>query len=134
MADQVIRFARALLLVAAAGAAGAAQPPPEAAQKQRIRKLEESLLAPCCWAEPVSAHRSEVALQMRLEIARFVAEGKTDQEIRDHYKRLYGARVLIEPEGPARWWVHVIPVAAFGGGLLLVVWLIRRMARPAPSC
>ena len=43
-------------------------------RQARVLKLESSLLAPCCWAEPVSTHRSEVALQMREEIAGFVSQ------------------------------------------------------------
>jgi cytochrome c-type biogenesis protein CcmH/NrfF len=102
-------------------------------QTERIKALEDKLLAPCCYSEPVSRHRSEVALQMRAEIGRWVAEGKSDREIVDTYKRRYGARVLIEPEGGSRWLVHTVPIAAFIAGLVLTALLVRRMAaKPGP--
>lgn len=74
---------------------------PTADQRERIHKLENSLIAPCCYSELVSRHNSEVAAKMRLEIAAWVTEGKSDREILDTYKELYGLRVLAEPEGPA---------------------------------
>jgi cytochrome c-type biogenesis protein CcmH/NrfF len=96
---------------------------------QRVRRLQDSLLAPCCWAEPVSVHRSEVALEMRLEIEKFVDTGRSDREILDHFKKIHGARILIEPDGQARWWVYFIPALALVAGLALVLWLIRRLIR-----
>lgn len=104
-----------------------------AANEERVKKLEESLLAPCCWSEPVSVHRSETALQMRAEIASFVVQGKSDREIIDHYKKIHGARVLIEPEGAARWWVYVIPILASVLGLLAVVRVVRRLLQPSAA-
>lgn len=92
----------------------------------RIRRIEDSLLAPCCYSEPVSKHRSEVALKMKKEISAWVAAGKSDQEILDTYKRLYGVRVLIEPEGVLRWWVYTVPTLAVAMGLVVTVILLRR--------
>lgn len=99
------------------------------AQEPRVKRLQEKLMAPCCWAESVAVHRSEVAAEMRAAIERMVAEGRTDREILDHYKAQYGARVLMEPEGAKRAWVYAIPIAAAALGAWLVVWIIRRMAR-----
>jgi cytochrome c-type biogenesis protein CcmH len=102
-------------------------------RQARVLKLESSLLAPCCWAEPVSTHRSEVALQMRQEIAGFVNEGKTDQEVRDFYKQKYGLRILVEPEGALWWWMHVVPFVALGIGAVVVVFLLKRWLKPLPA-
>ena len=38
-------------------------------QKAKAQRIEDALLAPWCYAEPVSRHRSEIAVKMRLEIA-----------------------------------------------------------------
>lgn len=81
----------------------------------------------------MATHRSEVSLMMRAEIARMVAEGKTDQEVLDYYKQQYGLRILVEPEGSQWWWMHVIPIVAIALGVLGVVFFIRRMARPSPA-
>ena len=99
-----------------------------AQQQTRIEALEETFLAPCCWAEPISQHRSEVALQMRAEIASWVAQGKSDREIINTYKQRYGARILVEPEGAQWWWLQMIPWAVLLLGLAFTVWLLHRMA------
>lgn len=101
--------------------------------KERIRSLQEKLIAPCCWSESVASHRSEIAAEMRAEIARMVAEGKSDREILDYYKAKYGPRILMEPEGELRIWAYTIPVVAGVAGLILVVWLIRRMLTPGKA-
>jgi cytochrome c-type biogenesis protein CcmH len=104
-----------------------------AAEPARILRLQKSLLAPCCWSEAVATHRSEVSLTMRAEIARMVAEGKTDNQILDHYKQQYGVRILVEPEGSQWWWMHLIPMLAIALGVLGVLLLIRRLRRPVPA-
>lgn len=101
--------------------------------KDRIRSLQEKLVAPCCWSESVASHRSEIAAEMRAEISRMVSEGKSDREILDYYKAKYGARILMEPEGQLRVWAYTIPVAASIAGLAFVIWIIRRMLRQQPA-
>jgi cytochrome c-type biogenesis protein CcmH/NrfF len=121
---------RTLLLLTLWTAAGWAQATATTltqTQQTRIHTLEESLMAPCCWAEPVSVHRSEIAMQMRMEIEQFVVQGQADRQILDHYKGIYGARILTEPEGAAHWWVYFIPAVAAATGLALVVLVIRRL-------
>jgi cytochrome c-type biogenesis protein CcmH len=120
----------ALVLVFGVAAAWAQASAPEQA---RILRLQKSLLAPCCWNEAVATHRSEVSLTMRAEIARMVGEGKTDQQVLDHYKQQYGLRILVEPEGSKWWWMHLIPIVAIALGVLGVLWFIRRLRRPVPA-
>jgi len=103
------------------------------AQKERVRQLEESMLAPCCWAESVAVHRSEIAARMRVEIEKFVAQGKSDREILDHYKSIHGARIMREPEGGARLLVYMVPAIATIAGLLVVLVVIRRLRNYVPA-
>ena len=111
--------------------AGNALAPPE---QERIARLENMVLAPCCYAEPVSRHSSEIALKMRAEITAWVSEGKTDREILDTYKQLYGLRVLAEPEGASWWWATLVPWAIFALASIVTVLILRswRHAAPAP--
>ena len=102
-------------------------------QRALVEKLERALLAPCCYQEVVATHNSEQAKTMRAEIAAMVAAGKTEQEILDYYKKRYGARVLVEPEG-AQWWVmNVVPIAMLAGGALVVVRLLLKWRRGAAT-
>jgi cytochrome c-type biogenesis protein CcmH len=118
----------ALVLLAAAAMASEL-----ASTHDRIARLENALLAPCCWSEAVAVHRSPVALEIRSEIASFVRQGKTDREILDYYKAKYGVRILTDPEGAARVMVDVVPWAAAVLGALGVALVIRRMARRNPE-
>lgn len=103
-------------------------------QRDRIHKLESSLIAPCCYSEVVSRHNSEVAVKMRLEIAAWVTEGKSDREIRDAYKQVYGMRVLTEPDGPAWWWSNLVPWFVLAMGAFLTVGMLRKWRRlPEPT-
>ncbi|MCW5978023.1 MAG: cytochrome c-type biogenesis protein CcmH [Bryobacteraceae bacterium] len=103
-----------------------------AASDPRARKLEEMLIAPCCWSESVALHRSETAAAMRAEIETMVKVGKSDREILDHFIGRYGQRVLAEPEGYNRVFVYLIPAAAALAGLFVTVLVIRRLRYGAP--
>lgn len=99
---------------------------PDLKQAERIRKIEDSLLSPCCYGGQVSTHMSDIAAQMRQEITQMVLEGKSDREIREYYVSLYGQRVLAEPEGPKRVMLYGIPVTLGVAGVLFVVAFLRK--------
>jgi cytochrome c-type biogenesis protein CcmH len=105
--------------------------------KARIARIEESLIAPCCWQETVKTHRSEVALRMKAEIARMVSEGRSDGEIFDFFKQRYGQRVMVEPEGWTKRLAMLAPVVFAAFGLWFVAHFVRRWrrtaVRPAPA-
>jgi cytochrome c-type biogenesis protein CcmH/NrfF len=104
-----------------------------AEKKARVEKLEGSLLAPCCYTEPVSRHQSEVAMKMRVEIARWVDEGRSDGDIVAAYQQLYGAKVYAPPK-PVGLWVYLVPwLVLLAGGYAAVQWLRHRLAPPAPA-
>ncbi|HVP11578.1 MAG TPA: hypothetical protein VMV94_10370, partial [Phycisphaerae bacterium] len=41
-----------------------------AADKDQVRRIQERLMAPCCWQQTVAVHDSDIAKQMRTEIER----------------------------------------------------------------
>ncbi len=92
----------------------------------RVSRLEHAVLAPCCYTESVAIHQSEIALKMRLEIAKWVAAGKPEQEILDTYAGLYGSKVLVDPRTMPRGWTPFFPWLVVILGVLLVGWLLRR--------
>ena len=94
--------------------------------RARIRRIENAVLAPCCYTEPVSRHQSEVAIKMRIEIAKWVAEGRTDQEILNTYVRQYGGKVLVDPRTIPAWWSAWIPWLTAIFGVIFGFWILRR--------
>jgi hypothetical protein len=78
-------------------------------QRARIQHLEKAVLAPCCYTETVGQHQSEIAVQMRVEIAKWVEQGRTDEEILDTYAARYDAKVLVDPNTIPNGWTLVVP-------------------------
>jgi cytochrome c-type biogenesis protein CcmH len=101
-----------------------------AEQQARISRLENSLLAPCCYQETLARHMSETAVAMRAELGAMVAQGKSDREILDYYKQRYGKRVLVEPEGTAWWIMGLVPVLVSVLGAWFVIHILRKWRAP----
>jgi len=120
-------FLLALLVPVISNVAFSQQPTPK--QSERIKKLENSLLAPCCYGEPVSRHMSVISFQMRHEIEDKVMAGESDRDILDYYKRLYGEQVLMEPEGTKRIVLYSMPIMISLLGLAIVFLFLRHALR-----
>jgi cytochrome c-type biogenesis protein CcmH len=105
---------------------------PLLAQKRDVRKIQDRFVAPCCWQESVAVHRSEVAAEMRAEIARMVAEGKREDQIVRIYVERYGERILLEPRGSKLFWLSLVPLAVIA---IASAWLLAyvRRKREAPT-
>jgi cytochrome c-type biogenesis protein CcmH/NrfF len=106
-------------------------------EQARIERLEKAVLAPCCYTQTVALHQSEIAVKMRLEIAKWVKEGKTDDEILATYAKLYGDKVLVDPNTLPRGWMLWVPwaivgLATLGSGWIVWRWRARRLGAVAP--
>lgn len=106
---------------------------PLVAQQRDVRKIQDRFVAPCCWQESVAVHRSEVAAEMRAEIARMVAEGKSEDQIVRIYVERYGERILLEPRGSNLFWLTLIPVALITLAAACLSAYIYRKRRAPPS-
>jgi cytochrome c-type biogenesis protein CcmH len=91
--------------------------------------IQERFVAPCCWNDSLADHRSPKALEMKKEIDAHVAQGKTEQQIVDHYVAQYGERILRVPRGARRTWLFVTPVLFLAAGGLSLSWFLRRQRR-----
>ncbi|MBN2242628.1 MAG: cytochrome c-type biogenesis protein CcmH [Acidobacteria bacterium] len=119
--------ARLILLPAAALSGGGSEP-----DAALVRDIEDHLIAPCCWTQPISQHESAVSEQMREEVRRMVAAGKGREEILDHFVALYGERILASPrpEGFNRL-VYILPWFALAFGAWIVFALMKKLHAPA---
>ncbi|GAB4254722.1 MAG: hypothetical protein Kow00109_30030 [Acidobacteriota bacterium] len=111
--------------------AGAVDLTPE--QEKEAKAIENLLIAPCCWRQPVAVHYSQAADDVRAEIRQLLAQGLTRQEILDHFVAEYGPQILAKPKaegfGATAYYLPVLFLLAGGGVALLV---IRRL-RPSPA-
>lgn len=118
----------ALLAVASFGGGGAET------DGERIQRLSDSFACPQCQGESVSESSAAVAATIRQFIANEVADGSSDEEIRNDLLRAYGARVLLTPpaEGLASllWILPVVLVVGGAAGLALMVDRSRAKRSP----
>lgn len=131
-----------LVLAAAAAAApalaqAAATPPaapvltPE--QQNEARRIEGLLMCPVCKGQTVQESNSEVAREIKVKIRQMLAEGKSRQEILDHFAAEYGDWILSQP--PVRGaglvaWLAPALLLLLGAGVL--AWFFRRQ-EPGPG-
>jgi len=100
----------------------------------KVREIEDNLIAPCCWSQPVSQHDSEIAQQIRNEVSSMVAAGKTRDEILNFYVARYGERILVTPRAKGfNALVYILPWAALPLGAWVLILLLRKLRSPVPS-
>jgi cytochrome c-type biogenesis protein CcmH len=99
------------------------------AQTAEIQKVEKRLLAPCCYTQSIAEHGSDISVQMRSEVIEMVSDGKSEQEIVEHYRSIYGDRILIVPDGVTGKILFGLPVAISILGCLVLFMCFRRMLR-----
>jgi len=107
-----------------------------ASQNALARDIENNLIAPCCWNQPISEHHSEISDLMRMEVREMVAEGKSRNEILDYYVARYGERILAAPRARGiNVLAYVAPFAALilGGCGLFLLRGKKRVLTAAPA-
>jgi cytochrome c-type biogenesis protein CcmH len=98
-------------------------------QTAEVNRLEEALLAPCCYSQSIARHMSPEAEQVRHEVTEMVASGRSENEILEHYKAIYGERILIVPDGSTGKVLFSLPVVAFVVCSGMLFWILRRMLK-----
>lgn len=112
---------RALILVALVAILGAvawSARPHDATAAERVDRITSELRCVTCQGLSVRDSPAASARQMRDLVARRVAEGRTDDEIRDEFRASYGDWVLLSP--PTSSWaglVWLVPLAALAAGI-----------------
>jgi cytochrome c-type biogenesis protein CcmH len=121
--------------VAIAVAIGIAAVPRAETSEQRVERIAAELRCPVCQGLSVADSPSDTARGMRALIEQRVAEGRTDDEIRDEFRRSYGdwillAPPLVDPRGA----VWLLPLAVvIAGGAIVAIRLGREPPQAAPS-
>ncbi len=93
----------------------------------RAKAIEEKIIAPCCWTQPVSQHYSEAASRIRKQIREMLSAGKSEEEILDYYVAEYGERILASPR--ARGFnilAYVLPWVGLAAGIAALGLALRR--------
>ena len=100
-------------------------------QEATARRVEDQLMAPCCFGGTVATHHSPIADKIRQEVRALVAQGVTEQQILDQYLDVYGERILAQPvAGGFNLLAYWMPAVGLLCGTALVVFWMRRHRGP----
>ncbi|MGB3626443.1 MAG: cytochrome c-type biogenesis protein [Henriciella sp.] len=99
-------------------------------EETRAQDLMREIRCVACENEPISNSGSDIAADMRDRVRVLVAEGKSNEEIRDWFAERYGEFVLFRPsaEGPGGVLLWGLPFALLLAGGALIFVLRRRSA------
>ncbi|MEZ5145219.1 MAG: cytochrome c-type biogenesis protein [Acidimicrobiales bacterium] len=123
-----------LLLVAVVGAllvVGVAGARPPATQAERVNEVARTVRCPTCQGESVAQSEAEISKEIRLDIARRLEQGQSEEQVRDFYVARYGEGILLEPSGSGVsglvWALPVIALVLAVAGLVAVFrrWQVR---------
>lgn len=120
-------------VLAAAGALAFAAirgPASPATLDDRVREVAAGLRCPVCQSLSVADSSSQVAREMREEIARDLRAGKSPEEIRAEFAEAYGEWVLeAPPKRGVGLVVWLLPVALLAAGAFVSASALRRWSR-----
>ena len=118
------------LVAVALALAIAAVPRPETGS-ERVARLASELRCPVCQGLSVEDSPSDTARAMRSLVEQRVAEGRTDDQIRDEFRQAYGDWILLSPPLlDARGLVWLLPLVVILAGVALVA---MRSGRAPPT-
>ena len=113
-------------LLAILGAVAWSARPHEATSTERVDRITSELRCVTCQGLSVKDSPAESARQMRDLVVQRVAEGRTDDEIRDEFRASYGDWVLLSP--PVSSWtglIWLVPLVVLAAGLFVAVGRMR---------
>jgi cytochrome c-type biogenesis protein CcmH len=111
--------------------------PQEAADplEQRAQTLDQELMCPICPGETIAQSQVEFAQQMRTFVREKLAEGWTEEQVKQYYVERYGPRILMTPPKQGFYlvgWIGPLVALFLGGGVVVYVlkqWVGRRQGR-----
>ncbi len=96
-----------------------------------VNRVAKQLYCPVCESTPLDVCPTEACRQWRDLIRTMLAEGKSDDEIKQYFVTQYGDRVLAEP--PNRLASYLVPAIAILLGALLLVRGFQMWMKPSRS-
>lgn len=92
----------------------------------RLERLYATFISPCCWRQNLTVHNSQIADELRAQIAIMVQAGRSDDEIKAALIEKYSKRILALPEGTQRLWLFWTPEVAVAAGLTMISLFFKR--------
>jgi cytochrome c-type biogenesis protein CcmH len=122
-----IAVATVVVVALLVGTLGQSAPTPE----ERVLSIAETIRCPSCKSQSSASSDTPSSKAVRLLIAERIAEGDTDEEIRDFVASRYGREVLLDPSGSGVGaLVWALPVIVVIGAVAGLVVRFRGYGRP----
>ncbi len=103
--------------------AAAQQPTPS---DDQVNAIARQLFCPVCQNTPLDVCPTEACRQWRELIRQMLAQGRSEDYIKQYFVDNYGARVLAEPPRTGiNWLVYLVPPIAFVAGAYLLIRAYR---------
>jgi cytochrome c-type biogenesis protein CcmH len=96
-----------------------------------VNRIAKQLYCPVCESTPLDACPTEACRQWRDLIRTMLAEGKSEEEIKEYFVEHYGVRVLAEP--PNRLATYLVPAIAILLGALLLFRGFQMWMKPSTT-
>lgn len=94
-----------------------------------VNRIAKQLYCPVCESTPLDVCPTEACRQWRELIRTMLAEGKSEEEIKQYFVTQYGARVLAEP--PNRLVTYLVPAVAILLGTLMLLRGFQMWMKPS---
>lgn len=126
----VFAFAFALVLAGLLYKSAFAQDPTPS--DDQVNAIAKQLYCPVCENTPLDVCPTEACRQWRALIRQMLAEGKTEDEIKQYFVDNYGARVLAEPPRTGlNWLVYILPPLIILLGAFFLFRALKAWTKPA---
>jgi cytochrome c-type biogenesis protein CcmH len=100
----------------------------------RATRLASELQCPVCQGQSIQASPAPMAQQMKDLIRGQVADGYTNEQIREYFVSKYGEWVLLEPKAAGfNLLVYILPGLALLAGAVFVAVMVRRWSSAEPD-
>jgi cytochrome c-type biogenesis protein CcmH len=107
----------------------AQQPTPS---DDQVNAIAKQLYCPVCENIPLDVCPTQACAQWRELIRQKLADGWTEQQIKDYFVQQYGARVLgTPPPKGINWLVYLVPPVAILAGVYILYRVLRSWKQPA---
>lgn len=99
------------------------------AQRQMYLRLTQELRCPKCQNQNIADSNSQIAIDLRNQVARLIKENQGEEQVKDYMVNRYGDFVLYEPpfkKGTLLLWFGPLIMALLGVTVFVVSVLTRR--------
>lgn len=116
----------AAVLLTVFGSVSQAQENTPVVSDDAVNAIAKQMFCPVCENTPLDVCPTQACHQWRETIRTLLAEGKSEQEIKDYFVEQYGDRVLAAPPRTGfNWLVYVVPPVIVLAGLVFFVRVMK---------